>query len=392
MQIKRYHATDIRQAMRLVKEELGEEAIILSNKKVEDGVEIIAAIDYAEEIIVKAADQLGGKGPSASPTASAQADMPSPSVAWAEEPTLVEMRSELQTVRGLLEHQLASMALRDYQLHHPHHMELGQRLMRLGLGKRLSDALLGQVKGQGTVDELWRRALAQLTNAIPVTDDDILSQGGVVALVGPTGVGKTTTVAKLAARFAMRFGSRHVALVSTDNFRIGAHEQIKAYARILDVPFRFAHNAATLEAALDYFCERRLVIIDTSGMSQRDMRLNESLGVLAGNADRIRTYLVMAATSRLSGLEEVVSQFEPVNLQGCIISKLDESTCLGHALDAVIRHNLPVAYVSDGQRVPEDLKPARAQDLVSRAVAMMQDNAALLDDEWPSVRAGEVAL
>ena len=402
MQIKRFYAADIRQAMRKVKEALGEDAVILSNKHVDGGVEIIAAVDYAEDSIAKAADQAQGAAQPPSSTAtvgSETAGAASPGVhsrashaASQQEPALVEMRSELQTVRGLLEHQLATMAIRDYQVAHPYHFELRQRLGRMGLGRRLCQILLEQPSRQSTIDELWRRALAQLANAIPVADDDILNRGGVIALVGPTGVGKTTTVAKLAARFAMRFGARHVALISTDNFRIGAHEQIKAYARIIDVPFRFAHSAATLEAALDYFCERRLVIIDTSGMSQRDMRLTEHLAALTGNADRIRAYLVAAATSRLSGLEEVVSQFEHIDLQGCILSKLDESTCLGHALDVVIRHNLPVSYISDGQRVPEDLKPARAQDLVSRAVAMMQDNAALLDDEWAGVRAGEVAL
>ena len=209
-------------------------------------------------------------------------------------------------------------------------------------------------------------------------------------MVGPTGVGKTTTVAKLAARYAMRHGTRSVALISTDNYRIGAHEQMKAYSRILDVPIRFAENAESLQAALDYFCDKRLVLIDTAGMSQRDLRLTQQFSMFEGEHDRIKTYLVISATSRLSGLEEIVQGFSGIKPRGCILTKTDESTSIGHALDVVIQHQIPMAYISDGQRVPEDLQPARPHTLVSRSVAIMEENATLLDDELPSVSVGEV--
>jgi flagellar biosynthesis protein FlhF len=246
------------------------------------------------------------------------------------------------------------------------------------------------VPEEGGVEESWRRLLGKVAVHIPVTDDDILTQGGVVALVGATGVGKTTTVAKLAARYALRYGARSVALISTDNFRIGAHEQLKAYSRILDVPVRFADSAESLQAALDCFCDKRLVLIDTAGMSQRDLRLSKQFAVLKGERERIKPYLVVSATSRLSGLEEVMRSFGELNPQGCILTKIDESTSLGQTLDMVMQHNLPVAYISDGQRVPEDLQPARAHTLVSRSVAMMQENMQLIDDELPGLKLGEV--
>ncbi|HHJ80970.1 MAG TPA: flagellar biosynthesis protein FlhF [Candidatus Tenderia electrophaga] len=407
MKIKRFFAPNVRSAMRMVKDELGEDAVILSNKRVNGGIEIISAIDYDENalrrevqqehapeppVVVRSVDDMTqqpqqpyfeqGQQPDASNNNRVKdIHQKKLQVTWSQEPTLMEMRGEMKTMRGLLETQLAELALKDQQLSRPFEYELKQRMARLGLGASLAAELLQSLPKEGVVDDLWRRLLGKIAVKLSVTDDDILTQGGAVALIGPTGVGKTTTVAKLAARFVMRHGTRSVALISTDNFRIGAHEQLKAYARILDVPIRFANSAETLQTALDHFCDKRLVLIDTAGMSQRDLRLTEQFSVLQDESDRVRTYLVASTTSRLSGLQEVVQGFKGVELSGCILTKVDESTCLGHALDVVIQQQLPVAYISDGQRVPEDLQPARAHTLVSRSVAIMQESTDLLEDE-----------
>jgi flagellar biosynthesis protein FlhF len=389
MKIKRFFAADVRSAMRMVREELGEDAVILSNRRVNGGIEIISAIDYDENALRREVQQEAVREPQ--PQEAPAASQHKPEIIWSQEPTLLEMRGEIKTLRGLLENQLAGLTQQEQQLRNPFHYELKQRLARLGLGSTLANELLDSLPIDGGEEELWRRLLGKIAVKLSVTDDDILTHGGAVALVGPTGVGKTTSVAKLASRFVMRHGARSVALISTDSYRIGAHEQLKAYARILDVPIRFANDAGSLQAALDHFCDKRLVLIDTAGMSQRDLRLSSQFSVLKGESDRVRTYLVASATSRLSGLNEVVRGFEGVDLQGCILTKMDESTCLGHALDVVIRHQLPVAYVSDGQRVPEDLQPARAHTLVSRAVAVMQESIELLEDEIPGIRVGEPA-
>ena len=394
MKIKRFFAPDVRQAMRKVKDELGEDAVILSNRRVNGGVEIISAIDYDENTLTQASELKPESKPVSTAIPSAiqaqQDERVKPQVVWSQEPTLVEMRSELQNMRGLLETQLANLTYKDQQSQHPFQYELQRRLARLGFGATLTEKLLKALPEEGGVEESWRRLLGKIAVHIPVTNDDILTQGGVVALVGATGVGKTTTVAKLAARYSMRYGARSVALISTDNFRIGAHEQLKAYSRILDVPVRFADSAESLQSALDCFCDKRLVLIDTAGMSQRDLRLSKQFAVLKGERERIKPYLVVSATSRLSGLEEVMRSFGEIKPEGCILTKIDESTSLGQTLDMVMQHNLPVAYVSDGQRVPEDLQPARAHTLVSRSVAMMQENAQLLDDELPSLWLGGV--
>ena len=401
MKIKRFFAPDVRQAMRMVKDELGEDAVILSNRAVNGGVEILSAVDYDESMLAQTPESISTQAPT-TPTwkpdstrqqrvvPQDQNEQQRPQIVWSQEPALAEMRSEIKNMRGLLETQLASLTCKDQPLEHPSQHELQRRLARLGFGATFAARLLKELPKDDHVEESWRRLLGKVAVNIPVTNDDILTQGGVVALVGATGVGKTTTVAKLAARYSMRHGSRSVALISTDNFRIGAHEQLKAYSRILDVPVRFADSAASLQAALDYFCDKRLVLIDTAGMSQRDLRLSRQFAVLKGERERIKPYLVISATSRLSGLDEVIRGFSEINPHGCIITKMDESVSLGQSLDMVIQHKLPIAYISDGQRVPEDLQPARTHTLVSRSVALMQENALLLDEELPGLWLGEV--
>ncbi|MDZ4262392.1 MAG: flagellar biosynthesis protein FlhF, partial [Pseudomonadota bacterium] len=365
MKIKRFFAPDVRQAMRMVKDELGEDAVILSNRRVNGGVEIVSALDYDESMLTQTPEPAVTKTAAPQPPRSGKTrpvpvalqdknEHKKPQIVWSQEPALVEMRSEIQNMRGLLETQLANLTYKDQEIQHPCHYELQRRLARLGFGATLTAKLLKALPEDGHVEESWRRLLGKMAVNIPVTNDDILTQGGVIALIGATGVGKTTTVAKLAARYSMRYGSRSVALISTDNFRIGAHEQLKAYSRILDVPVRFADSAESLQAALDYFCDKRLVLIDTAGMSQRDLSLSKQFAVLKGERERIKPYLVISATSRLSGLEEVMRGFSDINPHGCIITKVDESASLGQTLDLVIQHKLPVAYISDGQRVPED--------------------------------------
>lgn len=397
MKIKRYFATDMRQAIRKVREEQGPDAVILSNRKVNGGVEIIAALDYDPSLF----DEPGAAAPSATnaqvqadaPTAPSPADFVPPAAAraadpvsakanaasdprveWVQDPALTEMRQELKVLRGIVESQLSHLAWADQARRNPIHAALMQRFEALGLNRAVARNLATETPPAQDLDEAWRRAIGVLAHRIEVTDDDILNRGGAVAVVGPTGVGKTTMVAKLAARYALRHGKRHVALISTDTFRIGAYEQLHTYGQLLGVPVYSVSSRAELDRKLSDLRDKRLILIDTAGMSQRDMRLSEQLEALTHEHQRIETYLVLSANVQQAALNEVVQSFARVRLSGCLVSKVDEAASLGGVISTLVRHRLPVAYVGDGQRVPEDLHPARAHTLISRAVALMQQH------------------
>lgn len=414
MKIKRIFAADIRQAIHQVRDALGPDAVILSNRQVQGGVEIVAATDYDEALL----SSLGEAGAVAqSANGSSAHDQASPAdaaddkvpvrdkraprktayqppakltakpdahIEWSQDPSLVEMRRELKTLRGLLESQVSGLAWGDVGRRHPLRATLLRRFMELGLSPHLCQQVADSVSEDVDFDHAWRHGLGLIAHRVPVTNDDILTEGGVVALVGPTGVGKTTTIAKLAARFALRHGPDSVTLVSTDGYRIGAHEQLRIYGRILNVPVRLATSAEELRSTLEDLRDQRLVLIDTAGMSQRDVRLSQQFTLLQGGTVKqapIKTYLVMSATSPVAALNEIVQAFRGAQPRGCILTKLDEAVSLGAALSAVIEHKLPVAYVSNGQRVPEDMQPARAHTLVIRSVTIMQQSGEQMEDE-----------
>lgn len=414
MKIKRFFAPDIRQAIKLVRDELGSDAVILSNRQIEGGIEIISAVDYDEKLLEQfsSADKSSNQPAAtplkvrADPAATKQAAVapditvappitggvtskPSKgTIVWSQEPTLAEMRKEMKTLRGLLETQLSGLAWSDLKRRFPLQAELLQRLTKLGLGAKLCERIVMSITADSDIDALWTQSLAHLQSLIPTADHGVLDEGGIIALVGPTGVGKTTTVAKLAARYALRHGSRHVGLITIDNYRIGAQEQLRAYARILDVPMRTANSDSEIERNLEDLWDRRLVIIDTAGMSQRDVRLPKQLAQLKGNRDFLKTFLVLSSNTRMATIEETIEAYQPAQLQGCILTKLDETTCLGAALNSLIEHSLPIAFLSDGQRVPEDLHAARADKIVERAAEIMRASDERLEEELFTYKAG----
>jgi len=387
VKIKRYVAPDMRQALRTVRDAQGPDAVILSTRKVEGGVEVVAAVDY-DEAPIRAAAELPPDPPPRprAPTSPGQAAAIGvrpfgPEEAGGEESSVAALREEVRSIRSLLERQLSGLAWGELGRRQPQRAALLRRLAELELHPRLVRELVAQVPPATDLEAAWRQALGVLAHWLPVGDADLLDQGGVVALLGSTGVGKTTTVAKIAARFAMRHGAEQVALLTTDSFRVGAVEQLRTYARLMGIPVRVVGARDELRTALEDLSGRRLVLIDTAGMSQRDIRLSEQLALLQGGSPAVRAFLVLSATAQRPALEEVVTAFRGAPLEGCIVTKLDEATGLGGVLSVVVEQRLRVAYVSDGQRVPEDLRPARAHHLVSKAVSAAQRRGQTYDDE-----------
>lgn len=394
MKIRRFFAQDMRQAIRLVREEQGPDAVILSSRKVEGGIEIVAAVDYDQELVVRmASEQSGGSestsGNGGEATLQAEADDPQlleavmdppkqegtssrhsmPEVIWSQDPALIAMQREIESLRGMLQDQLASFAWNDFRRRDPERVQLIRRLGRLGVDETLAREVAAGVRHVKNADQAWREALYGLAKRIPVAGEQAIEGDGVIALVGPSGVGKTTTVAKLAARHVRRHGKDSVALVTTDAYRIGAYRQLQTFGQLLGVPVHLAETGRQLGDILMGLGDRQRIFVDTAGLSQRDVHLMEELSTLAG-IPRLRTLLVVAANVQQSVLEETFAAFGRLPLAGAVLTKVDEASSLGPALGAFTGASLPLVFVSEGQRVPEDLQPARIQGLIGRAVAL----------------------
>lgn len=251
-------------------------------------------------------------------------------------------------------------------------VKLTKRFERIGLGSALIQHLTRGIERDLELSKAWRSSLAKLTEAVPVISEDYIDRGGMIAFVGPTGVGKTTTIGKLAARYVLHHGSSSLALVTTDSYRIAAHEQLKTFGRILDVPVRVVDENNSLDDVLSSLRGKRLVLIDTAGMSQHEHASEAQKEMLTSVSMRIKKLLVLSCSSQRRVLEDACDNYQDIGLNGCVLSKADESGSLGEALTLSIERNLPIAYVTDGQKVPDDIEVAQRNDLVSRAVVTAQ--------------------
>jgi flagellar biosynthesis protein FlhF len=298
----------------------------------------------------------GSKG--ASYTAVAQSS--TPGSALAERPDLAygAMQRELQGLRRMLETGLAGMTWNDKRLREPLKARVLEELSLMDIAPDVAKALAARAPRRTTLDNPSHIPLALLVKYLPVVDDLSGVSAGVVAVVGPTGAGKTTTIAKLAARWCLQHGSQDLALVSTDGYRIGARDQLMTYARILGAPMHAANSGKDLARVLDRLKSKKLILIDTAGMGPRDVRLTEQLAALQLGAARARVLLALPAQGEGHALDEIVRAFAPLTPVAAILTKVDEAASLGAVISTTLRHRLKIAYVCDGQRVPEDLHAA----------------------------------
>ena len=381
MQLKQYLEPDMRTAMRKVRADLGADAVIISTATAAEGVEVLAALDYDPVMAAQLQGSLrgrAGEAPAATPRPgpeSAPAEPVQPAASGVD-PVISSMQAELSRLRGLFEDELAEISWQERGRRQPGRMALQNQLQRIGLSREVSRELLDAEPLGEDLNQSLRNVLRRLVGLIPCYSRDLLEEGGIFALLGPTGVGKTTTVAKLAARFALRHGRNEVALITTDRFRVGAQEQLYTFGSILGVPVRAATNSEDLNKALASVSDRKLVLIDTAGMSQRDMGLTDQLATLASARAEIQTLLVLSAIAQQQVLQETIQSFSHMGLAGTIITKLDEAASLGPIISTLCRHRLPIAFFGNGQRVPEDMLPGRADALVDQAVRLAREEAA----------------
>jgi len=372
VKIKRYLAPDMRRAMRMVRDKQGPDAVILSSKRIDDGIEVLAAVDYDASLLDTKTDESATIESSPSPAAPPDNIALDPATElWGREPALAGMKQEVASLRQLLESQLASLAWNDTARRHPVRAAVTREMTALGLSAQLAKSL-AEAADEKDISVAIPAALRMLKERIPILDREILDEPGAVALVGPTGVGKTTTIAKLAARYALKHGTDSLALLTTDGFRIGAQEQLMTFGRILGVPVQLVRDGAELCTSLDTMSDKKLILIDSAGMSQRDKRIHREFTAIRQNSSKVRVLLTLSCTAQAAVLEETVQVFKHLDACGCVLTKVDEAACLGGAISALVRHELPLAYVTDGQDVPEDLHWAGGKRfrLIERALEL----------------------
>jgi flagellar biosynthesis protein FlhF len=429
MKVKKFTAATSRDALRKVREALGPDAVILSNRPVDGQVEILAldnddvaslaapAVDsemaqpqlqHFDDLAPAAAPafmsrRLQDAAPAApvhaAPTApaaaayaepaptyaerrapapeaaidmSAMTSMMSAAIAQAKESANAEMSgmmNEIRAMRGLMETQLAELSWNATAQREPHKASVLRDMLAAGFSATLARYMIEKMPATKDAAEAMRWVKTVLARNLTTigNEDAMLEQGGVFALVGPTGVGKTTTTAKLAARCVMRHGPDKLALITTDAYRIGGHEQLRIYGKILGVMVHSVKDEADLRIALKELRNKHTVLIDTIGMSQRDHMVAEQVAMLSGSGAEVKRLLCLNSTSTNETLNEVVRAYQGSGLHGAIMTKMDEAASLGGVLDVLIRQKLNLHYISNGQRVPEDLHVADRAMLIDRA-------------------------
>ncbi len=447
MNMKRFTAGNMQQALKLVREELGPEAVILSSKKTSVGTEVVCALDYDEaqaretlpepvqasassaeiarksvakreqieqemaQIRAQVANLEGRQLPggalqeaitegerrhqtrqSAASVNDAGAVPPMP-MQNATNQVIDDMQSQIRELRTMLQrqseeiHQQKGFAailqgvgktseVTGNIQGSPAGIKLPggirSKLERMGILPELLAELAGQLDYRLEEQALWRSIIAMLAQGIATVQDELIDTRGAVALVGPTGVGKTTTIAKLAVRFVQKYGAQSLALVTTDRFRVAASQQLQSFGRLLNVPVFVVGENQTLDDVLDRLSDKRLVLIDTAGLNPQDNNWQQQRQDLKVERHKLSNYLVLSAVTQSQVLKSNYHHFNAFKLNGCILTKLDEAYSLGEVLSVVVMNRLAVAYWSDGQQIPDDLHHAKAHGLVVRAVSLEQ--------------------
>ena len=397
MKLRKFFGLTSRSVLAQIRAELGPDAVIVANHPTAQGVEISAmASDAIDTILgemplavrrsrarnaaplpepdsapVEPDDNVAISTPQATPVAASKEAVPVHDDS-ANAAARDRMMQDMAAMRSLLESQVAQLAWSDSVRRRPLRAQLTQELMGFGYSPALVREITQHLPDDYTPAQAqqWLHGIIGRNIHCVAPEHDLIAAGGVYALVGPTGVGKTTTTAKLAARCAVRHGSASLALLTTDSYRVGAQDQLRIYAKILGVTVQAVNDADGLRQALESLRSKHLVLIDTVGMGQRDARVPEH-ALMLENPD-VRRLLLLNASSQAETLDEVVTAYGGAKsldraIEDCIITKQDESARPGQVLDVIIRHQLRVHFVSNGQRVPEDLQPANAAYLAHRS-------------------------
>lgn len=457
MKLKRFVAKDMRSALALIKEELGAEAVIMSNKRIENGVEIVAGIEsesaakslssarvikddevtlgsskkgsqassggskqeaFAKSLLEilerqkqEQAKQQSGSAKAQARSASKTREPPAPLYAQqgmrdlfvkederevekkvekthgissyvsaeseSERNEISKMRQEVDSIRRLLQFELAGLMSDSKKREEPVKAMVYELLLSTGFERTVAHDLSETIDADASFNFAWRELAKTIEKRLIIGNDEVVNDGGIVTLIGPAGVGKTTTLAKLAARFVMKYGSDRVALVTADHYRIGAVEQVKTYGRIMGCATFAIKSLDELPQMLHTLRDKSLVLVDTVGVGLYDERFGTQLAQLKQQSKlNLKHYLVLPATAQRRVLEQAYEHFSSIGLKGLILTKIDESESLADALSLCIKQKLMLSYITDGQRVPEDLSVPQAKNIAVKALSAVENDAA----------------
>jgi flagellar biosynthesis protein FlhF len=449
MNIKRFFGKNSREALSLVRKELGEDAVILSNRSMNGGNEIMAFKE--EDMHVMIANQAKQQREDSAPTTllslinkknrtqdsgvsasktepipdetdkqagvnkntktakhdnvkrkSASTQLPSDEAQNQQisGQQMAEMLNEMREMRRVVESQLTTISWSNILQRDPIKSSILSTLLAAGFSAALSRQMTERLPTDLNLEDASAWIKTTLANNLITVEDstadeetEVLDQGGIFALIGPTGVGKTTTMAKLAARYVMKHGTQDLGLITTDAYRVGGYEQLRIYGKILGVMVHAVKDEADLKIALSELKNKHTILIDTVGVSQRDQMVAEQISMLSNSSSPIKRLLCLNATSTGETLADVIKAYKGKGLDGCIITKLDEAATIGNALDVTIREKLKLYYTTNGQRVPEDIQLANKQDLIEHALELCAARNwpyQILDEELPFVLGSSV--
>lgn len=417
MQVKVFEAPDMATALKLVKESLGPEALILSTRSVRKGkggllgkpvLEVTAAIESPEPaprplMPPAAAAGLYGRALGAAPVGEPTPAEPEVNYAdlWRRRKVIDPLEQELDALKG----QVSSLNVDSLRSEINELKELVKGAVESRVGTesapaarrpgqpaivRMMEALLARGLSEGVAEVIVKRALrnyppkdrsitleaflaAAMVDLIRVTHPLAPGRGPrTLALIGPTGVGKTTTVAKLAADFLLNQG-RKIALVTIDIYRIAAAEQLKVYGEIMQLPVDVVLSPEQLRQVLERHRDKDLILIDTAGRSPRDKAGIDELEKFIGSCSGVENHLVLSATTREQELFGAIRRFGRLPIDSLIFTKLDECEGLGSILNVHFKHDCPLSYLTNGQRVPEDLLPADPRRLAGMVMGKLKE-------------------
>ncbi|MFT4860980.1 MAG: flagellar biosynthesis protein FlhF [Pseudohongiellaceae bacterium] len=372
MTVKRFYAADMHKAMSIIRSQLGDEAIILGSRKLSDGVEVSASKGIPQGLAASAEKAAGGL----SQRAGKAAKKPSGESSWfmnsisGFEAEHSAIHSELGGISCLLQNWMDCQGWENFATASPTKAKLWERFRAMGFNNNQVASWLANVESGHDIKQVWQQCLTKIATKLPIATSDLIAQGGVYALLGSAGVGKTTTIGKLATQFVLKHGADSIALITTDRYRIAAHEQLRTFGKILGVSVQAVDESHSLSDLLDALRHKKLVLIDTAGINVKNKHFQQQLDLLSQLRNRIEPILLLSATSQAQVQATEAEAYSAINPVASIVTKVDEAVSLGESLGVLIQANCPIAYTTHGQSVPEDIAVADSVNIVNEIVAL----------------------